>query len=362
MARGRVLLVDDSVVIRKVIAELLASDPSVESVATASNGRIALDKLAHVNPNLVVLDVEMPELEGIATLKQLRLRAPDLPVLMFSGLTERAGVLTLEALSLGASDYVTKPTTVGTIVPVERVRDELLAKTRALLRVSRDAVFAAPSIATPSLREEVVPVELLAIGASTGGPNALAAIIAELPGDLPVPVVIAQHMPPLFTKLFAERLHAQSSLRVREGAMGERLRPGEVWVAPGNFHMAVMRDADGLVLYVHQGLPENSCRPAVDVLFRSVADACGPHALGVVLTGMGTDGLRGSEHIRAAGGHIVVQDEASSVVWSMPGAVAMAGLADEVVSVDHMAAVLLRQIQRGRGEVGQRRGAGGASR
>jgi two-component system chemotaxis response regulator CheB len=309
----------------------------------------------------------MPELDGIATLKALRRRAPDLPVLMFSGLTERAGALTLEALSLGASDYVTKPTSVGsTVVPVERVREELLAKTRALLRlhdtvasvVSRSLVAAGP-LPPPPMRPAAARVEILAIGASTGGPNALADIIAGLPADLPVPVVIVQHMPPLFTKLFAERLDAQSALRVAEAATGDRLRAGEVWIAPGDFHLTVRRDGDALTLYVHQGLPENSCRPSVDVLFRSVAEACGASTLGVVLTGMGTDGLRGAECIRLAGGQIVVQDEASSIVWSMPGSIAQAGLADEVAGVDHMATALRRRISRGRAgwtaDVGSRR-------
>ena len=301
---------------------------------------------------------EWQEMDGLATLQAIRARAPELPVLMFSGLTERAGTLTLEALSLGANDYVTKPSNVGSsVVPVERVRDELLAKVRALLDLG-GAPRMAPRVAAPSARQALAAprarihgvVEVLAIGASTGGPNALADILAALPADFPVPIVIAQHMPPMFTKLFADRLDAQCTLRVREAATGERLVRGDVWIAPGDYHMVVRRDGEALELFVHQGLPENSCRPSVDVLFRSVAEAFGASALGVVLTGMGTDGLRGAERLRALGGQVVVQDEASSVVWSMPGSVATAGLADDVVALEHMAVSLVRRVGRGRGE------------
>lgn len=357
MARGRVLLVDDSVVVRKVVAEYLATSSDVEVVATASNGRIALEKLAQVNPDLVILDVEMPEMDGIATLTALRVRAPKLPVLMFSALTERAGAMTLEALSLGASDYVTKPSNLNGAAGPARALDELMTKTRALLARSSEPpalVSALPSAAAavllPVPRAPAGRVDLLAIGSSTGGPNALAEIIASLPAGFPVPIVIAQHMPPLFTRLFADRLESQSQLRVREGATGEPLRPGEVWIAPGDFHLTVRQEGEDRLLLVHQGMPENSCRPSVDVLFRSVADAYGSAALGVVLTGMGMDGLRGCERIREAGGQVVVQDEASSVVWSMPGSVAKAGLADEVVSLAHMGPTLLRRVSRFRGD------------
>lgn len=352
MRRKRVLVVDDSVVARKIVSELLASEPSIESVTTAANGRLALEKLSDTRPDLVILDIAMPELDGLATLRELRTRVPDVPVLMFSGLTERAGALTLDALSLGASDYVTKPmASGGAAMQFERVREELLAKARALLTSTP------PPPRPPSLCPAAMPranplraacVEVLAIGASTGGPSALAEFITALPSDLPVPVVIAVHMPPVFTRLFAERLERTSTLRVREGVSGTQLRPGEVWIAPGDFHLTVVRDGGERCLAVHQGASEHSCRPSVDVLFRSIAAAYGPSCLGVILTGMGTDGLQGSELIRRGGGQIVVQDEASSVVWSMPGAVAKAGLADEIVSIDHMAPAIIRRLRRGR--------------
>jgi two-component system chemotaxis response regulator CheB len=353
MARKRILLVDDSVVVRKLVAEILAQDPEVESVVTASNGRLALDKLDQVNPDLVILDVEMPEMDGIATLKAIRERSDSLPVLMFSGLTERAGSLTLDALALGASDYVTKPAQVGALVPLDRVREELVSKTRALLarRVhgSPPLLPKAPAPMTPPPWRPPARVELLVIGASTGGPNAIAQILSTLPGEFPVPIVIAQHMPPLFTKMFAERLDSQGSLRVREATSGGTLEPGTVWLAPGDFHVVVQGHASRMTVHVHQGPPENSCRPSVDVLFRSAAEVYGPGVLGVVLTGMGMDGLRGAERIREAGGQMVVQDEATSVVWSMPGSVALAGLANKVVALDHMGAELLWRTQLERG-------------
>jgi two-component system chemotaxis response regulator CheB len=191
-------------------------------------------------------------------------------------------------------------------------------------------------------------VDIVAIGTSTGGPNALAEVIPHLPADLPVPVVIVQHMPPTFTRFLAERLTAASSLLVQEGVSGTLVEPGRAWIAPGDFHMNLWRDHSALRLGVFQAAPENSCRPSVDVLFRSVAEVFGPNALAVVMTGMGQDGLRGCELIRAANGQIIVQDEASSVVWGMPGFVAKAGLADSILPVKEIAGEIVRRVQRGR--------------
>ena len=188
----------------------------------------------------------------------------------------------------------------------------------------------------------------MAVAASTGGPNALADLFAGLPADLPVPVVIAQHMPPMFTRQLAERLTARFAVRVEEGRAGVSLTPGHAWVAPGDYHMVLARDAAGVRLALNQDPPEQSCRPAADVLFRSVAKAFGPAALGVVLTGMGQDGLRGCEAIRAAGGRVIVQDEATSVVWGMPGAVARAGLADRVLPLAQLAPEVVRRVRVGR--------------
>jgi two-component system, chemotaxis family, protein-glutamate methylesterase/glutaminase len=189
------------------------------------------------------------------------------------------------------------------------------------------------------------PVQVVAIGVSTGGPNALADVVGRLPADFPVPLVIVQHMPPMFTRLLAERMSAQFPIRVQEGSSGSVLQPGQAWIAPGDHHMIVVRDGLHARLLLHQDPPENSCRPAVDVLFRSVAKTFGPHSLAVILTGMGQDGLRGCEAVREAGGQILAQDEATSVVWGMPGAVARAGLADRVLPLSRIADEILSRVQ-----------------
>jgi two-component system chemotaxis response regulator CheB len=299
----------------------------------------------------------MPEMDGLATLEELRRRHPALPVVMFSTLTSRGAVATLNALTLGASDYVTKPANVGSITAaIENVRNELIPKIKALCRWKDEgnaprpprssAEAAARSGAALRLLPAVRP-EVIAIGVSTGGPNALTEIFRQLPADLAAPVVVVQHMPPVFTRYLAERLDAVSPLAVREAKAGDLLAPGGAWLAPGDFHLALARTAAGTIARLHQGPPENSCRPAVDVLFRSVAEVYGPAAVAVVLTGMGCDGRRGAEAIRAGGGRVVIQDEATSVVWGMPGSVAEAGLADDVLPLGRMAAHLAGLAARG---------------
>lgn len=351
--RGKLLLADDSVVVRKLVSDFLLKEPCVESVTTASNGRLALERFEQSRPDLVILDVEMPELDGLAVLRAIKAKAPEVPVIMFSALTERGGAMTLDALALGAGDYVTKPTQVTpNAVSADSVRHELARKVRALL----ERVVEQPSDApAPSFRPVVKPqsrrawpVELLAIGASTGGPTALSTLLKGLAAGLSVPVVVTQHMPPLFTRLFAERLSRESCLTVREAAGGESLAPGEVWIAPGGFHLTVREVGGRRETQVSDAPPENSTRPSVDVMFRSVASTVGRGVLSVVLTGMGHDGLKGAEWVRSAGGQVMVQDEASSVVWSMPGSIAQAGLADEVVGIEEMARVILRRLSPGR--------------
>ena len=356
MRKIRILVVDDSVVIRRMVTDALAADPGLEVAGSAANGRIALSKIPQVNPDLVTLDIEMPEMDGLEALRELRKTYTKLPVIMFSTLTERGASATLDALALGANDYVTKPSNVGSAsVALERIREELIPKIKALCRVSpppnpTPATALPKPAATPKVFPKIaipgpgVPAEIIAIGVSTGGPNALAEVIPQLPASLPVPVVIVQHMPPIFTKLLAERLAAKSQIRVEEGRPGGRLEPGLAWVAPGDFHMAVERKASGVQLVTHRQPPENSCRPAVDVLFRSVAEVYGPRALGVVMTGMGQDGLRGSERIREAGGRVLAQDEATSVVWGMPGFVAQSGLAEKVLPLSQIAAEIVLRV------------------
>ncbi|MCI0539742.1 MAG: chemotaxis response regulator protein-glutamate methylesterase [Verrucomicrobiales bacterium] len=352
MPKIRVLIVDDAVVIRRLVSDCLAQDPDIEVVGTAADGQIALAKIGQVNPDLITLDIEMPTLDGLQTLAAIRKTHPRLPVIMLSTLTERGASATLDALSRGASDYVTKPANVGSVAAaMERIREELIPKIKGLCR---RATAIAPIYAAGHTRQffgakppSPARIEVLVIGVSTGGPNALAALFAGLAKDFPVPILIVQHMPPLFTRLLAERLAAVSGLSAREGAPGELLQAGEVWVAPGGFHMEVENAPVGVRLRIHEGPPENSCRPAVDVLFRSVGKVFGPRSLAVVLTGMGQDGLRGCHCIREAGGQVLAQDEASSVVWGMPGAVTKAGLAEKVLPLHELAAEINHRVRVG---------------
>jgi len=350
----RVLVVDDSVVIRKLLTQTLSADPEIEVAATASLGKIALAKIPQVNPDIVILDIEMPEMDGLETLTLIRKQWPRLPVIMFSTKTERGAAATIEALTRGASDYVAKPSNVGSVVlAMERVREAMIPKIKALVPrgprvapVVRLAPVAAKTAAHAVLRlpAKAVPVELVAIGASTGGPNALSIILPELPAEFPVPIVVVQHMLPTFTQHFALRLAAQCKLEVVEARQGDALRSGCVYIARGDFHLLVSRRGREGSLVLNQGTPENFCRPAVDVLFSSVATAYRASVLGVVLTGMGQDGLRGATAIREAGGNIIVQDEATSIVWGMPGIVAGAGLATQVLPLERIASEILRLV------------------
>lgn len=347
----RVLVVDDSVVIRKVLSGALSSDRALEVVGTASDGRIALVKIPLLNPDLVTLDIEMPVMDGLETLAAMRKLYPKLPVIMFSTLTERGAAATLDALSLGASDYATKPSNTGSpAVAMERIRTELIPRIKALCGVASLKVKPPPA-APPQLkvRARTNPrIEIVAIGTSTGGPNALAEVLPMIPNDFPVPIVVVQHMPPIFTRLLAERLASRSAIPVEEGSAGVVLSPGRAWIAPGNFHMKVIRSGMSWRLDLNQAPPENSCRPAVDVLFRSVAQAYGANVLGVVMTGMGADGVRGAQHIREAGGEVIIQDEASAVVWGMPGLVYAAGQADAVYPLDRLAEEITRRVLQSR--------------
>ena len=346
----RVLVVDDSVVVRKLLSEALASVPQLQLAGTASNGAIALAKIPQVNPDVVTLDIEMPGLNGIETLTEIRKLYPSLPVIMFSTLTEHGAAITLEALSLGASDYLTKPTNTSSLASsMAQVRRELTAKILSL--VGRDQrVNSAPVQHSNRRTSAGAPIEILAIGTSTGGPKALAELIPQLPSDFPVPIVVVQHMPPLFTRLLAERLNSQSQIRVSEAEAGCPLEAGHVWIAPGDHHMTISPTGTQTILSLNQDPPENSCRPAVDVLFRSVARAYGPHTLAVVMTGMGSDGARGAAHVHEAGGEIFVQDEPTSVVWGMPGAIVSAGLADKICPLEEISQEVIRRVGVGRNQ------------
>jgi len=369
MSKIRVLIVDDSVVVRRIVSDVLAADPALEVVGTAANGKIALAKIPQVNPDVITLDIEMPEMDGLETLIAIRKIYRRLPVIMFSTLTERGASATLDALARGASDYVTKPSNVGSVAAAQQaLRDQLIPKIKALcIKAEHFTTLPAPSTAVANLnRTAATPrpafsktprIDVVAIGVSTGGPIALSEVLPAIPHDFPVPIVIVQHMPPMFTKLLADRLDAQCGIGVQEGAIGDQVLPGQAYVAPGDYHMVVKRDKINVVLSMNQAPPENSCRPAVDVLFRSVVEVYGSGTLGVILTGMGQDGLRGCEYIRDVGGQTLVQDEESSVVWGMPGFVARAGLADRVLPLNQVAAEIVRRVRKDRPGMDVKRGA-----
>ncbi len=351
MRRIRVLIVDDSVVIRRVLREVLASDAEIEVAGVAANGQIALAMIEQVNPDLITLDIEMPVMDGLQTLQGLRDRFPAIPVIMFSTLTQRGALATLDALALGARDYVTKPEGNSVSSSIEKIRLDLIPKVKALCSYRLGAEERAKQIpkctrpigSSPRVTIKT-PVEVVAIGTSTGGPNALARVIPSIPANFPVPVVVVQHMPPTFTRFLAQRLAAAAQVPVEECGGAEFLEPGSVWIAPGDYHMVVRRQGARIRLATNQGSAENSCRPSVDVLFRSVADVFGPGTLAIVMTGMGQDGLRGAERIHDVGGQILAQDEESSVVWGMPGFVANAGLADAVLPLDQIGPEMVRRV------------------
>ena len=351
MAPIRILMVDDSVVIRKLLSETLSADSSLEVVGTASDGRIGLAKIAQLHPDLVTLDVEMPVMNGLETLAELRKLYPKLPVVMFSTLTEHGASATLDALTLGASDYATKPSNTGSPeVAIAAIRAELIPKIKALCarQVKKVTTILPPSPAARVSRPLHRQIEVVTIGTSTGGPNALAEVLPQIPKNFPVPVVLVQHMPPIFTRLLADRLAAHCEIPVHEASAGVIVSPGHAWIAPGNYHMRLTRAGTGWRLELNQDPPENSCRPAVDVLFRSVAEACGAQALAVVMTGMGSDGVIGAQCIRQKGGEVIIQDEASSVVWGMPGLVYAAGQADAVYPLNQLGHEIARRVLQSR--------------
>jgi two-component system, chemotaxis family, protein-glutamate methylesterase/glutaminase len=348
MPKIRVLVVDDAVVVRSRVSKILSSDPELEVVGVAANGRIALAKIPRLNPDVIVLDIEMPEMDGLETLAVIREIYPQLRVIMFSTSTRTGAIATLEALSLGASDYVTKPSKLGSVEASDQhIREELIPKIKVFGRgntlFSPATTISEPVF--PAVHNRREQVDIVAIGVSTGGPNALAKILPALPADLGVPILIVQHMPPMFTKLLAERLNSQCQISVYEAVSQAILKPGQAWIAPGDFHMIVHRQEDVVKLITHQAPPENSCRPSVDVLLRSVAEVYNKRAIAVILTGMGQDGLHGCKCIREAGGQVLAQDKASSVVWGMPSVVVNAGLADKILPLDQMADEIIQRIR-----------------
>jgi two-component system chemotaxis response regulator CheB len=301
----------------------------------------------------------MPEMDGLEMLRRVRREFPHLRVIMFSTLTERGAAKTLEALTLGADDYVAKGSQQGSLDnSIVHLREEMIPKVRQFFRLPEQSPVTAPKetvhAPAPVSPERNAPLQRMmkmrpkavVIGVSTGGPTALGAILPALPAGFPLPILIVQHMPPLFTRLLAERINATCKLPAEEATHDSPIEPGKILIAPGDFHMKVASNGNGVRIFLDQGPRQNSCRPAVDALFTSAGEVYGGAVLAAVLTGMGQDGLRGAGILKALGATILAQDEASSVVWGMPGAVVEAGFADRVLPLDGVVPEILRITER----------------
>jgi two-component system chemotaxis response regulator CheB len=371
--RIRVMIVDDAVVVRGMFSRWVEAESDLQVVATLRTGREAVDQIQRFDPDVVVLDVEMPDLDGLAALPLLLQKKRDLVIIMASTLTRRNAEISLRALSLGAADYIPKPHTAVALDPTSSFRRDLIEKIRALgLRARRNRVAAtqrhsAPADAKglPKLGKSppLVPKppvtsirafpaalpRVLAIGASTGGPQALNTLMRQLGGVIDrAPVLITQHMPPTFTTILAEHIGRVAGRPTREAEDGQEIKSGNIYVAPGGKHMRVARRDGVAVIEIDDGPMVNFCKPAVDPMFASAATVWGQWVLGLILTGMGADGLRGSQAVVAAGGAVIAQDEASSVVWGMPGQVAHAGLASAILPLDQIAAAIDKVFSGGR--------------
>lgn len=347
------MLVDDSSVSRALMTRWIEEAGAGEVVATAATGAQAIRALRDTAADIVVLDIEMPELDGLSALPAILAARRDLVVLMASSRTTKGAEATVEALRLGAADAIAKPQSGWVAGGAAAFREELTGKLRELSahlprrprRVAVQAVEVKPVAEVVAPAREAGRVEAVLIGASTGGPHALFRLLGELPAGLPVPVVVTQHMPPMFTRIMAEHLTRHTALEAVEAEDGMPLLPGRVHIAPGGRHLRI---GAGGVAVVDDAAPVNFCRPSVDVLFASGAGVWGGGCLGVVLTGMGADGLDGGRALVAAGGALVVQDAESSIVWGMPGAVAKAGLADAVLPLGDLAGEIERRLEAGR--------------
>jgi len=349
----KVLIVEDSVVTRRIVSDIINSDGGIEVCGTAANGIIGLEKIKLLDPDVVILDIEMPEMNGLTMLRELRKKRRDIPVIMFSVHTSEGASSTFEALALGANDFVQKPVNVGNLENVKKnLIEELIPKIKTLHAINtqdeidKHHVFLSESDMKKT-RSDINNhrIDALIIGSSTGGPNALAKLIADIPSDIGVPVLIVQHMPPLFTKLLAERLASKSKIGVFEAVSGMAVEKNKIYIAPGDFHMTVKKEGDAVRIHTNKDEQENSCRPSVDVLFRSAAEVYGCNILAVILTGMGHDGLKGCHCVKKAGGHIIVQDKETSVVPSMPCSVFNAGLSDGVFPIDSIGCEIVRKIR-----------------
>ena len=342
--RIRVLVVDDSALMRKLIPAILARDPSIEVVGTAMDGAFALKKIEELRPDVVTLDLEMPRMDGIETLRLIMRRAP-LPVILFSTHSKEGAYSTLKALALGAVDFIAKPTDAA-VGHLETIADQLIEKIKVAKRVVGrklpPAVVALDPIGQKKAGHSALPPNrIIAIGISTGGPNALQFVLSQIPADFPASILIVQHMPEGFTEMFAKRLDECCALEVQEAKSGDLLLAGRALICPGNRHMMVRRMPRGDMAVLSDGQPVNGHRPSADVLFHSVAQEFGPSVVGVIMTGMGEDGAEGLGAIKAAGGVTLAQSEDTCVVPGMPRAAIVKGYVNRIVPLDAMGNVLI---------------------
>ncbi len=365
----RVMVVDDTVLYRKIVSDALAPLTDVEVVGSAHNGKAAIAKLVSLKPDLLTLDIEMPEMNGIEVLAHIQQHAPHIGAVMLSTLTHEGGAMTMKALELGAFDFIPKPQSGSMAENRKKIESAIAPMIRAFKRSARISKALKPAvrpgnrtIATPhSRRTPVTPIrrrpvalnrskaEIIAIGISTGGPNALAKMLPMIPKDIGVPIVIVQHMPPMFTRSLANSLAGKCAIDVKEATQGEPLVPNTALIAPGGKQMKIVAGADGKsrIIKITDDPPENSCKPSVDYLFRSVAHHYVGRATGVIMTGMGSDGTAGLKLMKQNGATIIAQDEATCVVFGMPKEPAETDLADAVLPLNQIADMIVKTVKTG---------------
>ena len=367
-ANTRVLVVDDTVTYRLLVKELLTGVPNVEVVGTAPNGKIALSKIEQLRPDLLTLDLEMPVMDGLELLRHLKESNNEVGAIVLSGTSKHGANATMTALELGAFDFVAKPAGSNSAESSKMLKQQIGPKIEAFARAKKHRTIthrrhaSAPSTATSprqsveseragqtlqSVSSHSGQVDVIAVGISTGGPQALNQMLPQLPADLPVPVLLVQHMPPVFTKSLADDLNKRCAITVVEGTDGQEAVPGHVFIAPGGKQMKVVRESTRLKIRITDDPPENNCLPSVDYLFRSVTRVFGPNAVAVIMTGMGTDGAQGCRQMKQRGAKIIAQDEASCVVFGMPRGPVEEGIADLVLPLNDIAAQIVRLARRG---------------
>ncbi len=369
----KVLVVDDTIVYRKIVSDVLAEIPGVEVVGTANNGKIAMSRISSLQPDLITLDIEMPEMNGLEVLARIQKEAPDVGTIMLSTLTHEGGDMTIKALELGAFDFIPKPQSGTMEENRQNVKDMLAPMIKAFTRRREIKNILRGKRPSEKPLEDFEPVkkrpdrpvdlvhrmnkisgrsavksEIIAIGISTGGPNALALVLPQIPADIGVPILIVQHMPPIFTQSLAKSLNTKCSIEIREAKDGDTLSPNTALLAPGGRHMKIIKNPDNQnkLIRITDDPPENSCRPSVDYLFRSVAQHFNNKATGVIMTGMGTDGTKGVKLLKRNNSFIIAQDEATCTVFGMPKEPIINGLVDVISPLNNIATEIINTVRR----------------